>query len=522
MSEKEIESVFDVKKPSLKDKLFGKSVNPNNYIHKFQNIRTLLVFGAVAAVALYVVSEGRSDRLAREEAQAAQEQANGKGNVVKRFDAASVKQTPEEYWMSREAARISALYDGQEAIMKKLDQMAQNNGKSDPNNDKLSGELSRLSQSLDEVNKKIVEIESKTSAPATISLTPLDGMPKSDATTKPNNGVVITNRFIGGAGVPVEGGASVGGDTYPSITPVQPKPAIAIQTVKKEEVQPTAEQVKEEEKKAAEKAKRIKTSDNYVPSGSTVRTVLLSGIDAPAGPQAEKLPIVMMLDDLTQLPNRAQFNAKECRLIGAGHGDLSSERAFIRLETLSCVDEHDVVHEMRVKGYVFGEDGKPGVRGRLVSKQGQLLANALLAGIGSGMGQIMSRQSMTYSQTALGQSVGVDPDSIVQGGIGIGASRAMEKLAQYYIKMAEKIFPIIEVDAGRVVDVVFTGGVDFLEENNGAGAGNLMGLIDPKASNTPAPQQMNQQQMNAQQMMMQQMLMGGQNMMNGSMMEPTY
>ena len=32
-----------------------------------------------------------------------------------------------------------------------------------------------------------------------------------------------------------------------------------------------------------------------------------------------------------------------------------------------------------VKGYVAGEDGKAGMRGRLVSKQGQILANALLA-----------------------------------------------------------------------------------------------------------------------------------------------
>ena len=34
-----------------------------------------------------------------------------------------------------------------------------------------------------------------------------------------------------------------------------------------------------------------------------------------------------------------------------------------------------------------GEDGKAGMRGRLVSKQGQLLANALLAGVASGIGQ---------------------------------------------------------------------------------------------------------------------------------------
>ena len=35
----------------------------------------------------------------------------------------------------------------------------------------------------------------------------------------------------------------------------------------------------------------------------------------------------------------------------------------------------------------------------------------------------------------------------------------MDRLAQYYISLAEKTFPVIEVDAGRSVDVVLTEGV---------------------------------------------------------------
>jgi conjugal transfer pilus assembly protein TraB len=35
----------------------------------------------------------------------------------------------------------------------------------------------------------------------------------------------------------------------------------------------------------------------------------------------------------------------------------------------------------------------------------------------------------------------------------------MDRLAQYYITLAEKTFPVIEVDAGRTVDVVLTQGV---------------------------------------------------------------
>jgi conjugal transfer pilus assembly protein TraB len=37
--------------------------------------------------------------------------------------------------------------------------------------------------------------------------------------------------------------------------------------------------------------------------------------------------------------------------------------------------------------------------------------------------------------------------------------RALDRLAQYYITLAEKVFPVIEIDAGRTVDVVLTQGI---------------------------------------------------------------
>lgn len=503
--DKEIESVFDIKKPSLKDKFFGKSVNPNNYIQKFQKLRTMLVFGVIVVVGFYVVNENRSERVAREEADIIQQQEQGKSTISKNFDAVTLKQSPEEIWRAQEAARISSLIEAQDKIIKRLEALdskpAGNDGSS-----QVTAEVAKLNEMLDQANKRIAEIESKSVGAANIPLPELSNLPSEQSQVsgaKPPQGAVITNRFVGGAGMPVN--APISASTPEVYAMPNRKPTIAIQTVKKQETEATQQEVKPEDKKDSE-AKRIKTVADYVPAGSTVRAVLLSGVDAPAGPQADKLPVIMMLDDLTQLPNRAQFNAKECRLIGAAQGDLSSERAHIRLETLSCVDEFDVVHEMKAKGYVFGEDGKPGVRGRLVSKQGQLLANALLAGVGSGMGQIIGQQSMTYNQTALGTTTTVNPNTVVQGGVGIGVSRAMERLAQYYIKMAEKIFPIIEVDAGRVVDIAFTGGVDYLEDIDTKGGG-LVGLINPQASSAQQAQPANIQQQMVQQMMQQQMMM---------------
>ena len=65
----------------------------------------------------------------------------------------------------------------------------------------------------------------------------------------------------------------------------------------------------------------------------------------------------------------------------------------------------------------------------------------------------------TLSVSPLGATGTVDPERQLQAGLGIGMGRALDRLAQYYISLAEKVFPVIEVDAGRSVDVVITQGV---------------------------------------------------------------
>jgi conjugal transfer pilus assembly protein TraB len=213
----------------------------------------------------------------------------------------------------------------------------------------------------------------------------------------------------------------------------------------------------------AEPTKPVKKAGSYIPAGSFVRAILIGGLDAPTGGQAQSNPhpVLMKLDDLAQLPNDLKYDVKNCHLIGASYGDISSERAIIRLETLSCIDQNDVVHEANVKGFVFGEDGKAGVRGRVITKQGQLLVNSLIAGIGAGIGQAFQQQSMTYSTSALGSVSTIDPEKIGVSGVGTGVGKALDRLSQYYISLAEKMFPVIEVDAGRSVDVVLTSGFSF-------------------------------------------------------------
>jgi len=217
---------------------------------------------------------------------------------------------------------------------------------------------------------------------------------------------------------------------------------------------------KVEKKKEKKEEKKPRT---VIPAGSFVRAVLLSGLDAPAGGKAisNPHPVLLRITDEAVLPNLFKADVKECFLLGSGYGDLSSERAYIRLEVLSCVKEDGTAVQKKVKGFVAGEDGKEGLRGRVVTRQGQLLARALIAGFLEGVARAFSTANTNVIVSPQGALTTVKPDQALAVGLAGGFSEAAKKLADFYVKLASQMFPVIEIQAGRKVDVVFLESVVF-------------------------------------------------------------
>lgn len=218
-----------------------------------------------------------------------------------------------------------------------------------------------------------------------------------------------------------------------------------------------------QEDKAVGEKESVKKSDHYIPSGSFVTAVMLAGVDAPTGglAQSNPAPVLLRLKEDARLPNFFRSEIQECLIVGAGAGDLSSERVNVRLEKMSCVLANGDVLEKKVKGWVTSEDGKSGIRGRVVSKQGRLIAMAALSGVASGLGQSVNDQYTQTSTSPLGTVSTIDPSKVAEAGAARGFSTSMEKISDYYMKRADETYPIIEASAKRVVEVVFSEGVDF-------------------------------------------------------------
>lgn len=150
-----------------------------------------------------------------------------------------------------------------------------------------------------------------------------------------------------------------------------------------------------------------------------------------------------------------------CLVNGAARGDLSAEKVYVRLARMTCPQPGGRFAESEVKGFIaFG--GKTGVRGRVVSREGNLTAQAFLAGLVGGIGKGFSVNTQSYLGGAAtlvnGQRAKLSPGEIAQGGLGEGVSAAGERLSQYLIERAEQYQPVIEMPTGIEVEIVFLEG----------------------------------------------------------------
>jgi conjugal transfer pilus assembly protein TraB len=101
------------------------------------------------------------------------------------------------------------------------------------------------------------------------------------------------------------------------------------------------------------------------------------------------------------------------------------------------------------------------VRGRLVSKAGSVLAKAMMASFMDGFSRVFTQVPVPVVATTPGTTQpfqqALSPESLQAGAIQ-GAGRALDRLANYYMDMAEDMFPVVEVDAGRAVEVILNRG----------------------------------------------------------------
>ncbi|HBH7804434.1 F-type conjugal transfer pilus assembly protein TraB [Escherichia marmotae] len=194
----------------------------------------------------------------------------------------------------------------------------------------------------------------------------------------------------------------------------------------------------------------------YIPSASFAPAVVIEGADANASVtgNSDPSPMQFRLTGLVRMPNDKTYDLTGCMVTAGAYGDISSERALIRTDRLSCHKNGHVI-DMPFKGHVSFK-GKNGIKGEPVMRNGKIIGWAFAAGAVDGIGSGVAK--IGQETPGAGAVASVSGSSVMNSALGGGASQVGKTLSDYYIKRAEQYHPVIPVGAGTEVTVVFQEG----------------------------------------------------------------
>ena len=200
--------------------------------------------------------------------------------------------------------------------------------------------------------------------------------------------------------------------------------------------------------------------EHYVPSGTFVRAVILGGADADASVNGQSKNNGVMLFKLLQagtLPNGKHSRLQGCFVTASSYGDISSERAYVILDKLSCAQSGRPIIDKSVTGWAFF-GGKVGIKGQPLMRDNKVMQWAGISGAMSGIAAAAQYSQSVQSISALGAATVVPSSNIAPYSAYGGASKAADVLSNYYVKRAEQYHPVIQVGSGNMVTIVFKDG----------------------------------------------------------------
>lgn len=249
--------------------------------------------------------------------------------------------------------------------------------------------------------------------------------------------------------------------------------------------------VLESENKAI--AKETSKEPTYIiPVNSGIEAVMLTGINArqpgttsataslgaasSAANSATNVgaPFVTKIKGDAILPNGWRLSdLGDCYLGGSGVAILSTSRANVIADTLSCISEDGEEWEAPIKAYGVDVDGTLGLAGKVVNKQGAILLQSALTGAAAGLGAAFTPSPIAgyNSNAASGSAQGYqmpNPNLVFGTMVGQGLNNAASQLSKFYLEFAREVFPVVEVPAGNRVTWVLKETIELKKKTRGS------------------------------------------------------
>lgn len=222
----------------------------------------------------------------------------------------------------------------------------------------------------------------------------------------------------------------------------------------------------------------------YFMMSGLAKATLHTGFRAPTLSVGENntQPVYMSVDSQVVTANDDNIDIEDCTVMGTSRGNLNSGRAEIRLSELNCVVHYKNGKRGRisekVNGWVYGEDGVFGLKGRLVSSEGKVLESAMpIAMIQALIGSLSQLGQTSQQVSSLGLSGGTltgttsipSADQMKNGalqGFSQSMNQSLSQVVDYYISILKEMNPAIEILGGRNrLTILFKGGEEMKEND---------------------------------------------------------
>lgn len=195
------------------------------------------------------------------------------------------------------------------------------------------------------------------------------------------------------------------------------------------------------------------------------RAILVNGADATIlgmGRQ-EDAPVALSILSKMSIANGEYTNTRDCLALGSAVGQMTVQKAQIRLDKISCIftnaEGDKFIAEGQVQGWVIDENGQLGVQGVLITQEGKILRSTLpLAAVQTALDYV-TRSATNVVVPAGGTTTGYQNLNASFGtGSSNAANQSLSKIIQIYEKYLQQLNPVVNIRAGREVSLLFKGG----------------------------------------------------------------
>ncbi len=207
-----------------------------------------------------------------------------------------------------------------------------------------------------------------------------------------------------------------------------------------------------------------------IPPGTLVKGVIIQGVSQPVGVGKPADPEVALvrITSAGKLPKKLRMALKGSNLLCSTESVLSNRRVRVRGETMSKHKKNGSFIVTEVAAVISGPGGKAGVPASLVSYGG---VQAGYSAIASTMGAAASTLQTILNNQTISKLSEIGPDQAILNSdvftnIGLnGVNGGFDKITDYYLKMADLYCPVLEIDMGTEVSILFTTTVTLGEKN---------------------------------------------------------